>query len=73
MSKIAPLRWSKAQREVPPNEQGRLSRRPFSVVVPLSKDQAQGLIHIVADLLAPTAYPAPGFQSYHNAVGLTEG
>ena len=28
----------------------------------LSKDQAQGLIHIVAELGAPTAYPKPSFS-----------
>ena len=33
---------------------------PLRVVVPLSKDQAQGLIHIVAELAAPTSYPGPG-------------
>jgi hypothetical protein len=32
MSNIVPLRWSKAQREVPLNEQGRLSRRPCRLV-----------------------------------------
>src|SRR3954452_13094783 len=32
---------------------------PLRVCSPLSKDQAQGLIHIVADLLPPTAYPGP--------------
>ena len=58
MSKARRVDVVRARCEVPPNEQGRLCRRPFALI-PLLVDQPQGLIHIVADLFAPSEYPGP--------------